>query len=241
MTSMPLTNPYQPVTDDYVDFEIWKNSVDCFNDPTRQYSKHSRKPHELDYLRGFHDPATLDFIKAHLTAITGKPVNVTSFWVDKTAYVFPTTPGVSNQKRELANLAVVLHDHSQGHHAMWILQAKKSDKAAGCIPAGGSTKREIELFERAPQFELERLPKAKTKLAFDLAPEFGSPTNLANFRHWSFLMFRETPTTPPTGLASPVQWRWNGSGFNPQTGSFMKGITEMLLPPITRTTKVQSS
>jgi hypothetical protein len=115
---------------------------------------------------------------------------------------------------------------------MWILQAKKKDKAAGPMPTGGSTQKEIDLFEKFPQFELEQLPKAKTRLASDLEPEFGSPSNSANFRHWSFLMFRETPATPPTGVTSPVQWRWNGSSLNPQTGSFMTGITEMLLPPL---------
>lgn len=228
---MPLINPYSPGSDEYVDFEIWKNGVECFNDPARQYSKRTRKPHELDYLRGFHDPATLDAIKARLAAVTGELVNVTSFWLDKTAYVFPTTPGVSRNKRELADLAVVLHDHSRDHHAMWILQAKKSDNAADPLPKDNSTQKEIELFEKSPQFELEQLPKGKTKLAFDLEPEFGSPTDSATFRHWSFLMFRETPTVPPTGLSSPAQWRWTGSDTNPLTGSFMKGITEMLIHP----------
>lgn len=234
MTGMKLINPYSPSSDEYVDFEIWNNGVECFNDPKRRYSKSNRTrlPHELDYLRGFHDPATLDVIKARLAAVTGKPVNVTSFWLDKTAYVFPTTTGVTNQRRELADLAVVLNDYSQNHNAMWILQAKKSDNAAGCMPAGGATQKEIELFEKSPQFELEQLPKAKTKLAFDLEPDFGSPCKSANFRHWSFLMFRATPNAPPRGVKSPVQWRWNGSSLRPQTGSFMTGITEMLLPPL---------
>jgi hypothetical protein len=231
MTGLPLKNPYALGTDEHVDFVIWNNGVECFNDPARRYSNHTRQPHELDYLRGFHDPATLDAIKARLATVTKKHVSVTSFWLDKTAYVFPTTAGVSIQRRELADLAVVLRDDSLNHHAMWILQAKKNDNAAASNLSGRSTQLEIELFEKFPQFELEQMSKAKTKLAFDLAPEFGSPANSANFRHWSFLMFRETPTAPPSGVTSPVQWRWNGSGPNPQTGSFMKGITEMLLPP----------
>lgn len=232
MTGMKLINPYSPSTDEYVDFEIWNNGVECFNDPKRRYSKSNRTrlPHELDYLRGFHDLATLDVIKARLAAVTSKPVNVTSFWLDKTAYVFPTTTGVTNQRRELADLAVVLHDYSQNHNAMWILQAKKSDNAAGYMPAGGSTEKEIELLERSPQFELEPWSKAKKNLAFDLEPEFGPPSNSANFRHWSFLMFRKTPVTPPVGVPSPVQWRWSGSGPNLETGSFMNGIRQMLLP-----------
>jgi hypothetical protein len=230
MTSAPLNNPYSLGTDEHVDFVIWNNGVERFNDPTRRYSKRSVQPHELDYLRGFHDPATLDSIKARLATVTKKHVNVTSFWLDKTAYVFPTTAGVSNQRRELADLAVVLHDYSLNHYAMWILQAKKSDDATDSMPTWGATGKEIELFERSPQFELEQLPKAKTKMAFDLEPEFGSPSNSANFRHWSFLMFLQTPATPPTGVTSPVQWRWSGSSQNPQTGSFMTGITEMLLP-----------
>jgi hypothetical protein len=236
MTGMKLTNPYSPSSDEYVDFEIWNNGIECFNDPKRRYSKsnHTRLPHELDYLRGFHDPNTLDVIKASLAVATGKPVKVTSFWLDKTAYVFPTTAGVSKQRRELADLAVVLHDysqdHPQGHHAMWILQAKKSDNAACSMPSGGATKKEIELLERSPQFELEPWSKAKKNLAFDLEPEFGPPSNSANFRHWSFLLFRKTPVAPPARVPSPVQWRWNGSSLNPQTGSFMTGIRQMLLP-----------
>ena len=174
---------------------------------------------------------SLGAIKARIAEVTGLTVNVTSFWLDKTAYVFPTTPGISNKRRELADLAVVLRNYPQGDHAMWILQAKKGDNAAGRLAAGGSTSKEIELFEKAPQFELERLSKAKPNLIFDLEPEFGPPTNSANFRHWSFLMFRETPTAPPAGGPSPAQWRWDGSGLSPQTGSFMKGITEMLLWP----------
>ena len=232
MTSLPLNNPYPLGTDEHVDFVIWNNGVERFNDPMRRYSQRTSQPHELDYLRGFHDPATLDAIKARLATVTEKHVRVTSFWLDKTAYVSPTTAGVSKARRELADLAVVLHDYTQDHHAMWILQAKKNDNAAGYMPAGGSTQKEIELFEKSPQFELEQLPKAKTKLAFDLEPEFGPPSNSANFRHWSFLMFRETPNAPPTGVKSPVQWRWSGSSLSPQTGSFMTGITEMLLPPL---------
>lgn len=229
---MPLTNPYPSGTDDHVDFEIWNNGVERFNDPALRYSSHTRQPHELDYLRGFHDLATLAAIKARIAAVTGQTVNVTSFWLDKSAYVFPTTPGVSTKRRELADLAVVLRDYVRRDHAMWILQAKKGDNAAGHLAAGGSTPKEIELFEKAPQFELEPFSKAKTKQAFNLEPEFGPPANSANFRHWSFLMFRETPTAPAAGGPSPAQWRWNGSDPNPQTGSFMKGITEMLLAPM---------
>lgn len=229
---MPLTNPYPSGTDNHVDFEIWNNGVERFNDPARKYSRHTGQPHELDYLRGFHDPGTLAAIKARIAAVTGQTVNVTSFWLDKTAYVSPTTPGVSTKKRELADLAIVLRDYARRDHVMWILQAKKGDNAATRLATGGSTSKEIELFEKAPQFELEPLSKAKTNLAFNLEPEFGPPANSVNFRHWSFLMFRETPTTPAASGPSPAQWRWNGSGQNPQTGSFMKGITEMLLSPM---------
>jgi hypothetical protein len=229
---MPLSNPYSPGTDDHVDFEIWNNGVERFNDPARRYSKASVQPHELDYLRGFHDPATLAAIKARIAAVTGRPVNVTSFWLDKTAYVYPTTPGVSRARRELADLAVVLRDLARGDHAMWILQAKKGDRPDGSLGAGASTLKEIELFEQAPQFELERLSKARPMPAFDLEPEFGPPSHSANFRHWSFLMFRQTPTAPAAGGPSPAQWRWDGSGSSPLTGSFMKGITDMLRPRI---------
>lgn len=227
---MPLTNPYTAGTDDHVDFEIWNNGVERFNDPARRYSRRSVNPHELDYLRGFHDPATLAAIKARIAAVTGQPVNVTSFWLDKTAYVYPTTPGVSTSRRELADLAVVLRDFALGDHVMWILQAKKGDDPAGPLGAGISTLKEIALFEKAPQFELEPISKAKPRPAFDLEPEFGSPTSSANFRHWSFLMFRETPTAPAAGGPSPAQWRWKGSDASPLTGSFMQGITEMLHP-----------
>lgn len=227
---MTLTNPYPLGSDDHVDFEIWNNGVERFNDPARRYLQRARQPHELDYLRGLHDPTTLAAIKARVEAVTGLPVNVTSFWLDKTAYVFPKTPGVSPQKRELADLAVVLRNFAERDNSMWILQAKKSNNATGPMPARGSTQKEIELFEKAPQFDLESLSKAKKNLVFNLEPEFGLPANSANFRHWSFLMFRETPTAPPAGAPSPVQWRWNASGPNPQTGSFMTGITEMLLP-----------
>ncbi|MGV0962239.1 MAG: hypothetical protein ACOYB1_20655 [Limnohabitans sp.] len=229
---MPLTNPYPSGTDNHVDFEIWNNGVERFNDPARKYSRHTGQPHELDYLRGFHDPGTLAAIKARIAAVTGQTVNVTSFWLDKTAYVIPTTPGVSTKKRELADLAIVLRDYARRDHVMWILQAKKGDSAAARLATGGSTPKEIELFEKAPQFELEPLSKSKTNLTFNLEPEFGPPANSVNFRHWSFLMFRETPTAPAASGPSPAQWRWNGSGQNPQTGSFMKGITEMLLSPM---------
>jgi hypothetical protein len=227
---MTMTNPYPTDSDEYVDFEIWNNGLEIFNDPERRYLGGTRQPHELDYLRGFHHHATLAAIKARIQAKTDQPVNVTSFWLDKTAYVFPSSTGVSTQKRELADLAVVLSDQTEKNRAMWILQAKKNDIPAGNLPKNVSTKKEIELFERSPKFVLKPFSKAKTNLAFDLEPEFGCPANSANFRHWSFLMFRESQTAPPAGVPSPVQWRWNGSGQNPETGSFMTGITEMMLP-----------
>ncbi len=68
---MPLTNPYRSGTDDHVDFEIWNNGVERFNDPARNYSRHTRQPHELDYLRGFHDPVSLGAIKARIAEVTG--------------------------------------------------------------------------------------------------------------------------------------------------------------------------
>lgn len=232
---MPLINPYHPGTNEHVDFEIWNNGVERFNDPARRYSKNTRQPHELDYLRGFHDPVTLAAIKARIAAVTGSYVNVTSLWLDKTAYVYPKSQHISSKtRRELADLAVVLRDCSSGWptlRTMWLLQAKKGDNPASSLPSNPSTKKEIELFEQSPQFELESWSKPKTKLFFDLEPEFGSPQNSANFRHWSFLMFRETPNVPTSGGSSPAQWRWSGSDQNPLIGSFMEGITQMLLHP----------
>lgn len=232
---MPLINPYRLGTNEHVDFEIWNNGVERFNDPTRRYSKNTRQPHELDYLRGFHDPVTLAAIKARIAAVTGCSVNVTSVWLDKTAYVYPMSQHVSSKtRRELADLAVVLRDRSSGWptlRTMWLLQAKKGNNPASSLPPNPSTKKEIELFEQSPQFELESWSKPKTKRFFDLEPEFGSPQNSANFRHWSFLMFRETPNVPLGGGPSPAQWRWSGSDPNPLIGSFMEGITQMLLHP----------
>ncbi len=81
--NIPINN-FARDSAEYVDFEIWSSGINKFN--TNKYSKSSSIPHELDYLRGFHDSNTLEKIRLFLQSnLQSCSIRVMSVWLDKTA------------------------------------------------------------------------------------------------------------------------------------------------------------
>lgn len=89
---------------------------------------------------------------------------------------------------------------------MWILQAKVSESPTSAFK-GGASKKEIELLEGMPSFDL-------------LDREGGNPISTPRFpanafagpKHWSFLTFHRDPKKPyANALVYPVRQRWTGS------------------------------
>lgn len=224
-------NPYKLFSTEWLDSEIWLAGCRLFADPFARYSssRRARFPHELDFLRGLHNRGVVRAIRRYLNhALPGIHIAVSSLWLDKTAYVRPLVKGSLGPRRELADLAVVVRNLGTGQTNMWVLQAKKADAAAAPLGSGRSTRLEVELLEDCPHFQLEPPRAGASPLTFDLAPQFGGPAQKANYKHWSFLMFKKTPGPLAPSDPSPIQWRWDGRSKTPAVGSFAKGLVEML-------------
>lgn len=223
-------NPFPTGTPEFVDFEIWKAGIYQFN--CAPYLKvQNPPPHELDYLHGFHNKQTLRTLQSFLSAkLSSAVVRVTSIWLDKSPWVYPTEPGANRTRRELADLAVIVRV-KQGQHkhiSMWLLQAKKLPCAMAPLPSDSSTINEIELLEQAPAFDFLRADK--TLIPFDLKKDFGS--NASKYKHWSFLAFFEDPALYSSGpgvskYCNPCAWRWLGKGTPMNYGSFTSDLLSM--------------
>jgi hypothetical protein len=225
---MPIrtpANPFPPGTPKHVDFEIWAAGIDQFNTAPFFKKKPGKTPHELDYLRGIHRFSTLKTLQSYLTsALLGVSVRVTSVWLDKASYVYPTKTAYSPPRRELADLAVLIR-RGKEHQYMWLLQAKKSGSGTANLPTDTPTLKEVELLECMPNFNFVRADKTCSLIC--LQKDFGS--NPAQFQHWSFLMLKDDPSQYVT-TTNPCEWRWPGVQVPLQTGSFAHEILAMCTP-----------
>ena len=81
-------------------------------------------PDELDFLRGFHDLASLTLLRNWLQANSGSNIRLTSVWQDKYGNVVPNplAPGKQYHYQEVADLAIIVRDahNSQSSAWMWL-------------------------------------------------------------------------------------------------------------------------
>lgn len=225
-TSVPpwKINPFTKNSPEYVDFELWKAGVDRFTDPILRYPPGGSVPHELDYLRGMHSPTSLKLLRDFLIKNLGTPnVKITSVWLDKIAKVAPVGKGIDPSNRELGDLAVVVRrlDTIKDFTSMWVLQAKKLPLPTSTLPHDISTKKEIELLEKCPDFDFIRADKTKCRI--QLQSDFGK--NHLTYKHWAFLTLLNDPAHY-TPNRDPNQWRWSGTDASPSIGSFSQAVLD---------------
>lgn len=178
------------------------------------HARSPQNPHELDFLRGFHDLAALTLLRNWLQANSGSNIRLTSVWQDKYGNVVPNplAPGQRYNYQEVADLAIIVRDaqNSQASAWMWLLQAKVVNNSSSQLPAGDSTDREIYLYESMPDFTWHG--KQSLGFKFQLQKDFPGPA--ANYKHWSFLCFRENAQPCPSNKFIDVRW----------PGSLSKGL-----------------
>lgn len=203
-----------------MDADIWDSGYNL--------ARNSGNPNELDFLRGFHDLASLTLLRNWLQTNSGSNIRLTSVWQDKYGNVVPNplAPGQQYNYQEVADLAVIVRDaqNSQASAWMWLLQAKVVNNSSGQLPAGSSTAREIYLYESMPDFTWHG--KQSLGFKFQLKTDFTGP--MADYKHWSFLCFRESAQPVPKNKFIDV--RWPGS---PSSGLAVASFCDELLELVT--------
>lgn len=199
---MPHPNPTPSAAT--IDAYLWDSGYN--------HARSAGNPHELDFLRGFHDLANLTILRNWLQTNSGFDVRLTSIWQDKYGNVVPNplAPGQLYSYQELADLAVIVRDakNRQASAWMWLLQAKVVSNSSNPLPPGKSTAREIYLYESMPDFTWHG--QQSLGFNFQLKKDFKGPA--ADYKHWSFLCFRENTQRPPNNKFIDV--RWPGSSSN---------------------------
>lgn len=193
-------------------FNAWVN---------KPYLKKSRRPHELDYLRGLHNTNSLRVLARWLSSSVQGDVRITTMWQDKHVYVKPYGGG----RRELADIAIIkrsLTSSNQISRSMWVLQAKVVDSPTDKFK-GPSSKKEIELFEgppgfSSPQFELLDGAGSNVIASFP-AGAFKGP------KHWSFLTIHRNPSQP---VQCALRDRWPGSLASVAHQSFCGSLIDVV-------------
>lgn len=171
-----------------------------------------KNPHELDFLRGFHNLNFLTNLRNWLQVNSGFQIQLTSVWQDKSGNVVPNplAPGQQYKYQEVADLAVIVRDaiNSQASARMWLLQAKVVGNSSSSLPTGDSTAREIYLYESMPDFTWH----GPESLGFHFQLKNDFIGAVANYKHWSFLCFRENAQPPPANKFVDVRWPGSVSG-----------------------------
>lgn len=187
-----------------MDAELWESGYNNARIPGN--------PHELDFLRGFHNLTFLTSLRNWLQVNSGFQIQLTSVWQDKSGNVVPNplAPGQHYKYQEIADLAVIVRDavNSQASARMWLLQAKVVDNSSSSLPAGDSTAREIYLYESMPDFTWH----GQDSLGFHFQLKNDFIGSVANYKHWSFLCFRENTQPPPANKFVDVRWPGAVSG-----------------------------
>ncbi|WP_156969964.1 hypothetical protein [Arenimonas malthae] len=179
---------------------------------------------ELDFLRGMHQGSSLSDLAFNLSSATGQPIQLTSVWMDKHAWVSWYQGTTRVNKRELADLAVIVRKRYGGEIAkwMWLIQGKRTKKLLDTY-GGTSTPFELDLLHRMPDFWLNGSQKA-FKLKGDF-PDNGitskSPAWAVDVSTpWTFLDFDADASQESSAYSngySPVAPRWPGATPKPQT------------------------
>lgn len=181
-----------------MDADLWDSGYNHARSPGN--------PHELDFLRGFHDLASLTRLRNWLQANSHANIRLTSVWQDKYGNVVPNplAPGQKYNYQEVADLAVIVRDaqNIQASAWMWLLQAKVVKNSSSPLPAGNSTNREIYLYESMPDF----IWHGKQSLGFKFQLKNDFPGPVGNYKHWSFLCFRENAKPCPSNKFIDVRW-----------------------------------
>lgn len=215
---MPHSLPVPPAAT--MDADIWDSGYNLARSPGN--------PNELDFLRGFHDLASLTLLRNWLQTNSGSNIRLTSVWQDKYGNVVPNplAPGQQYRYQEVADLAVIVRDakNIQASAWMWLLQAKVVNNSSSQLPAGSSTAREIYLYESMPDFTWHG--KQSLGFNFQLKNDFTGP--VADYKHWSFLCFRESAQPRPKNKFIDV--RWPGS---PSSGLAVASFCDELLELVT--------
>lgn len=197
-----MPSPFPPATT--IDALIWDSGY--------LHGRTPGSPDELDFLRGFHNPKTLADLRQWLQTNSGTNICLSSVWQDKYGNVVPNpvAPGQKYRYQEIADLAVIVRDaqNSQISSWMWLLQAKVVSNSLGRLPSGDSTDREIYLYESMPDFSWY----GKHSLGFNFQLRKDFPGTVADYKHWSFLCFREKAQPCPSDKFIDV--RWPGSSSN---------------------------
>ena len=203
-----------------MDAQLWDSGYN--------HARSAGNPHELDFLRGFHDLASLTVLRNWLQANSGFDVRLTSVWQDKYGNVVPNplAPGQHYKYQEVADLAVIVRDarDRQASPWMWLLQAKVVSNSSSPLPPGNSTVREIYLYESMPNFTWHG-PQS-LGFNFQLKKDFKGPA--ADYKHWSFLCFGQN--TQPFPSNKFIDVRWPGS---PSNGLAVASFCDELLELIT--------
>lgn len=194
--SMPHPAPVPSAS--IMDAQLWDSGYDNARIPGN--------PHELDFLRGFHSLTFLTNLRNWLQVNSGFKIQLTSVWQDKFGNVVPNplAPGQQYKYQEVADLAVIVRDavNSKASARMWLLQAKVVGNSSSLLPAGDSTAREIYLYESMPNFSWH----GQESLGFHFQLKNDFIGSVANYKHWSFLCFRENTQSPPANKFVDVRW-----------------------------------
>lgn len=213
------------ISDAEMDLWLWGRGFNQW--VTKPYSKASKVPHELDYLRGIHNTPALSTLAEWLTKKVGFDVRLRTMWQDKYVYVKP----VAGNVRELADIAVIVQKivPDDGHskvisRTMWLLQAKVAS-APNVAFTGHSSKKEIELFEGTPPAPTPQFQVLSSLVGSPLMPIF--PAGAFNGpKHWSFMTLHRDPKVP---VQDAVRERWTGSRtVLPVNGSFCASLIEVI-------------
>lgn len=216
-----MANPYVAGSHPYVDYGIWQKGA-------------ARGAGELDFLRELHSPATLQTIKAAITAKTRPSIvtRVSSIWLDKYPLCQPTLrSGATRARRELGDLAIILRStvHGSLQMRMWIMQAKLYSPN---WQSKGSSKKEIELYEQCPEFDLFSSQHAQAQMlgTFDLKGPggFGHPPYIGAIPFWSYLHIAHKGFVPAGGL-SHICHEWPSSLQPRHSESYVDGLVNMSL------------
>lgn len=193
---MPHPTPTPPAEN--MDADLWDSGYNNARTP--------KNPEELDFLRGFHDLASLTKLRNWLQVNSHSNIRLTSVWQDKYGNVVPDplAPGQNYNYQEVGDLAIIVRDanNSQASAWMWLLQAKVVSSSSASLPAGDSTAREIYLYESMPEFTWHGKQSLGHK--FQLKKDFICPST--DYKHWSFLCFRENDIPCPSNKFIDVRW-----------------------------------
>lgn len=197
----------------------------------------SGSPVERDFLRAIHDRQWLGSLCQEIGQRLGRYVAVSSIWVDSVP-IARFNLGAVTRSCELGDLALVVrvHDGSGTRRSMCILQGKV-DKSNW--QSGPSSRKQRDLYERLPPFQLFRSPVSGKRhavslglfnLAADLSPPPATtPPFMPAFPRLAFLLFDDHKAMPTPPRCATVAW----PSRKPSLASFTEAIIDQAAAIVT--------